>query len=335
LESHPRVVLLSRLSIHSETLHKALMNICTVNWIVRKTEYRKDPVRFTFLLFREFFHILATCKSASEAGRPIIVVHSIGLDAIPAFAVRKVIGCKVVLYAVGSDLLEEEKSGRKSFLRWAVRKADVVLCGNGKTEAKLSGLGAKATKVLPAPFLPFKVGVDDEKEFDVVTVGSLTPAARQSLLVEASEYLDPSVKIAIIGEGPQRQYLTTLSRRHGRNQVSFLGELPPKMVHNALNRSSVYVRCSPYEGTASSVLEAACMGLPIIEVSGEEDPELTDVYGIRPIVPKDRMAVSLANAIQGAMENYSTLREDVSKNREALETYSESWPSMAAAALFS
>ena len=326
---------MSRLSIHSETLYKALQNVSTVKWIARKSEFRIDPVRLPLLLLREFLRLLATCQSVPRVKRPIIIVHFIGLDAIPAFAARRVTGCKVTLYAVGSEVLGERKLAQTFFFKWAVKNADLVLCGNGKVETEVRKLGATVTRVLPTPFVPFELEIDRKREFDVVTAGSLTDGARQSLLVEASEYLDPSVKIAVIGEGPQRQYLTTLSRRHGRSQVSFHGDLPPRRLHHALQNSSLYVQCSRHEGTASSVLEAAYCGLPIIEVDGDRDPELMKLYGLRLIVPKDRKAISLAIAIQSAMENYSTLLPDVSKNREALESYSESWPSMAMAALFS
>jgi len=292
-------------------------------------------VRLPLPLFREFFRLLATCLSAPRAKRPIVIVRSVGLDVFPAVAVRRVTGCKVMLYPVGSDVLGVKKLAQAFFLRWATKNADVVLCGNGKIKAEVRKLGATVTRVLPTPFVPFELDTGKKREIDVVTVGSLTGAGRQSLLIEASAYLDPSVKIVIIGEGPQRQYLTTLSRRHGQNQVSFLGDLPPSRVYHALHNSSLYVRCSPYEGAASSVLEAACCGLPIIDVDGDQDPELTEMYGLRPIVPKDRNAISLANAIQNALENYPNLLTDVSKNREAIESYSRSWPSVAMAALFS
>ena len=328
------MVLLSKLSVHGETLHEALQNVCKVKWIARKSEFRTDPLRFPLVLFREFLRLLATCKFVTVAGGPIIIVHSIGPDAIPALAVRKVTNCKVMLYAVGNDVLGERNLFQRSFLKLAVRSADAVLCGNGKIRAEVRSLGARVTRVLPTPFVPFELEVDREREYDVVSIGSLNDGAKQSLLVEASEFLDPSVKIAIIGEGPQRQYLTTLSRQHGRNQVSFLGEMSPNGVHHALHNSSIYVRCSPYEGISSSVLEAVFCGLPIIELNGDQDSELTETFGFRPIVPVDRRATSLANTIQSAMENYSTLLADVSKNKEALESYSKSWPDMAMAALF-
>jgi len=329
------VVLLGRLSIHGEALHKALQNVCTVRWVARKSELRTDPVRFPFRLLREFFRLLTVCQSVPEAKRPIVIVHSIGPDTIPALVARRVTGSKVILYAVGPDVLSRRNLARTSFLRWAVRSADVVLCGNGKVERVVRKLGGRVTRVLPTPFVPLEPGINGKKEFDVVTVGSLTDTAKQNLLVEASAYLDPSVKIAIVGEGPERPYLTTLSRRHGRSQVSFLGDLPPGRVYNTLCSSALYVQCSPDECNPSSVLAAASCGLPIIALKGKNDPELTELYGLRPIVPKDPYAVSLAKTIEGAMANYSTLLADVSKNKEALQSYSRSWPSIAATAIFS
>ena len=335
MDPRPQVVLLCGLSIHGETLYKALQGVCTVKWIARKSEFRNDPLRFPLRLLRQFSRLLEVCRSAPPTRSPIVIVQSVGLEAIIAFAIRRITDCKVLFYAVGPDVLSKRRLVRASFLRWAVRNADVVLCGNAKVEEEVRSLGRAVTRLLPAPFFPLEPGIEGKKEFDVVTVGGLTDTAKQSLLVEASAYLDPSVKIAIVGEGPQRQYLTELSRRHGRKQVSFLGDLPPRRVYHILRSSALYVRCSPSQGAPSSLLAAADFGLPIIAMAGDRDPELTELYGLRPIVPKDHYAISLANTIESAMVNYSSLLPDVSRNREALESYSKSWPSMAVSAIFS
>jgi len=329
------VVLLSRLSTHGETLYGALQSVCTVKWIARKSEFRTSPFRFPLRLLREFFLLFRLCRSAPNARPQVIIVHSIGLDAILAFAVRKITDCKVLFYAISADVLAEKRIDRTSFLRWTVRNADMVLCGNGRIEAEVRSLGGQATKVLPAPFFPLDPGVETKKEFDVITVGDLADFAKQNLLVEASAYLDPSVRIAVVGEGPQRQYLTELSRRHGRSQVSFLGCLSSMGMHRVLRSSTIYVRCSPDEGAQSSLLAAADLGLPIIALDTDQDAELKKLYGLRPLVPKDRHAISLANTIENAMANYSGLLADVSINREALETYSRSWPRLAETAIFS
>ncbi len=334
MESRPRLVLLGRKSIRGENLHRALRDVCTVKWIARKSEFKPD-IRSPLLLLREFLRLLAACRSAPVAKPPIVIVHAVGLDAIPAFAVRRITGCKVILYATGPDVLGAKTVAHSSFLRWAVKNAELVLCENAKIEKEVRILGGEATRILPAPFVPFEYGIEKRKEYDIVTVGRLTDGAKQSLLVEASEFLDPSIRIAIIGEGPQRQYLTTLSRQHGRSQVFFLGEMPRKWVHRMLRNSNLYVQCSSVEGAPTSALEAVCCGLPVITLCGDQDPELRELYGLRPIVPDDRKAVSLATTIEEAMENYPSLLPDVALNREALESYSRSWPRMAGAAIFS
>ena len=335
MDGRPHVVLLSRLSIRGETLHRALQEVCAVKWIARRSEFRTDPLRFPVALFREFLRLLATCQLFPEGRRPIVIVHSIGPDAIPAFVVRRIMGCKVTLYAIGPDILGGKKLAQRMFLRWAVRYSDAVLCGNSKIEEKVRSLGGTVTRVLRTPLVPLEPEIERRKDFDVVTVGSLTHPAKQRLLVEASAYLDSSVKIAIVGEGPQKQYLTTLSRMRGSNQVSFLGDLPPKSLYGLLRNSSVYVQCFSDEGPPATVLEAVSCGLTIIALDDDQNPELTELYGLRLIVPKDHSATSLADAIEETILNYPTLLEDVSKNREALESYSKSWPRMAAAAIFS
>jgi glycosyltransferase involved in cell wall biosynthesis len=210
LDSRPRVVLLGRLSAQGESLHRALQSVCTVKWIARKSEFRTNPVLFPFRIIREFLRLLAMVQSVPEDKRPIVIVHCIGLDAIPAFAVRRLTGCKVALYAVGPDVRTRNHLSRRSFLKWAVRSADMVLCENSRVEERVRNLGGTTTRILPAPFVPFDPGTEGKREFDVVAVGSLDDRAKQSLLVKASAYLDPSVKIAIVGSGPEREYLTTL-----------------------------------------------------------------------------------------------------------------------------
>jgi len=335
LDTRPQVVLLCKPSIHGETLYMALHEVCRVKWIARKSEFRTDPVKFPLHFLRELSRLLEVCRLAPRAKVPMVIVHSIGLDLVLAFAVRRVAACKVLFYVFSPDVSAGRKLTRSSFFKWAVRNADVVLCENANVEEEVRLLGGRVTRVLPAPFIPIDLGVEREKEFDVVTVGSLTDAAKQNLLVEASAYLDPKVKIAIVGEGPQRQYLMELSRRHGRTQVFFLGDLPPKRIYGILRSSSLYVRCSRDEDSQASLLAAADFGLPIIAPGGDRDTELTELYGLRPIVPKDRHAISLANTIESAMANYSTLLADVSRNREALESYSRSWPDMALTSIFS
>ena len=335
LDNPPRVVLLGKLSAHGESFYSALQSVCTVKWIARKSGFRTNPVLFPIRFVREFLRLLALCQSVPEGRRPIVIVHCIGLDAIPAFVVKRVTRCKVMLYAVGPDFGERNHLPRRSFLRWAVRRADIVLCENGRIEKKVRNLGGMTTRVLPAPFVPFDPGADGKREFDVLAVGSLDDRAKHSLLVEAAAYLDPSVRIAIVGSGPEREYLTTLSRRDGRTQVTFLGDLPPKRLLRTLRSSGLYVECSYGGGGTSSVLEAVWCGLPVIALDGDEEPDLTGVYGIRSMVPKDPTSVSLAVEIEGALGNYTSLLGGVSTNREALESFSRSWPEMAETAIFS
>lgn len=335
MESRPKVVLLGRFSARGETLHNAMQSVCAVRWIARKSESRTNPLLLPLHVIREFVHLLKLCLSVPLGSRPTVIVHPIGPDTIPAFAVRKITGCRVMLYAVGADVPRRMNLARRLSIGWAVRSADVVLCGSARTERRVRDLGGMSTKVLPTPFVSFGPGADMKREFDVVAVGDLDDGAKQSLLVEASAYLNPSVRIAIVGDGPQREYLTTLSRRDGRTQVQFLGDLPPTRVYNTLQSSSLYVQCSRDDSRQSSLLEAVACGLPIIALAGDQVPELAEQYGIKPLVPKDRNATSLAVAIEGAMENYTALLEDVAKNKEALESFSRSWPGMAEAAIFS
>ncbi len=329
------MILISRLSTRGEVFFKSLQGVCSVRWIARKSEFRTNPVYSVLSLLREFFHLLRACKSSREGGRPTVIVHSIGPDAIPAIAIRRLTGCRVMLYALGPEVRSGMGLAQRTLVRWAAKNSDSVLCGSSRIEEDVRRLGGTATRILPGPFVPFRLKVNEHKEFDVVTAGNLTEETKQSVLVEACAYLDPSLRIVIVGEGPQREYLSTLSRRHGQNQVRFFSNLSPNGLYHVLRSSKLYVQCSPDDASVSSALDATCYGLPVIALDAVGSLDLIQQYGLRPVVPRDHKAISLAETIGGAIENYPELLAGVSKNIEALESYSKSWPSLAFAAIFS
>lgn len=93
----------------------------------------------------------------------------------------------------------------------------------------------------------------------------------------------PEWKLVIYGEGPERDSLESLvsslfAKTHQqavRFQVSSRISMPGRSenVIEELNKSEIFAFSSDYEGMSNAVVEAFCVGLPIIttKVSGTED----------------------------------------------------------------
>ena len=76
---------------------------------------------------------------------------------------------------------------------------------------------------------------------------------------------DNRVRLSIIGEGADTEYLKNLARKLGvENNVIFKGQIPHKEIKNELMNSHLFAHPSLLEGTPHSVNEALSVGLPVI-----------------------------------------------------------------------
>jgi glycosyltransferase involved in cell wall biosynthesis/O-antigen/teichoic acid export membrane protein len=104
---------------------------------------------------------------------------------------------------------------------------------------------------------------------DLVYLGRLIDEKRVDLLLGAVAILartDPGVRCLVIGDGPERARLETLSAGLAVSEnVRFAGRLPTKEVHAALRAASILVLPSAREGYGIVVIEAQAAGaVPIV-----------------------------------------------------------------------
>jgi glycosyltransferase involved in cell wall biosynthesis len=110
-------------------------------------------------------------------------------------------------------------------------------------------------------------------------VASLTPVKRHDLLLRAfasihSSVASGSVRVLVVGEGPERNALETLCRQLGiASHVHFVGAT--KEVGTYLRHLDIGVLCSDREGLSNALLEYMAFGLPVVA---------TDVGGARELV---------------------------------------------------
>ena len=102
----------------------------------------------------------------------------------------------------------------------------------------------------------------------ILTVSRLYPAKRVDVLIEATRRLIDqgfSVKLLVIGEGPEKAGLHSLVHRLGLAQkVVFEGAVPEIEIQKYFTAADVFAFAAPDEPWGLVVLEAMTYGLPVV-----------------------------------------------------------------------
>lgn len=172
--------------------------------------------------------------------------------------------------------------------------------------------------------LKLKVKVDrlkvkEERLNRIISVGRLYPQKDQKMMIEAFAKVSerfPDWKLVIFGEGPQRRALETMiqdPRFKIQDKVSLPGR--SENIIDELKKSKVFCLSSIYEGMSNALVEAICVGLPIVttKVSGTEELIQDGENGfIVNIGDTDAMAEALTKILED--EN---LQKQFSENNKA------------------
>jgi len=311
------LALISRLPLHGTFLYKLLSSHYDVVWIGKTFPFRITLFNSLYILFSEFWKLFLAFRKKRF---PLILVQYVSLDAIVAIMVKLLFGVKVVLFAIGSDVLKiREHIFVYPIMRFIFEKSDFVFCASSLIEERLKemNLASLRTKIVPSivdisDFKPYH----GPKIYDVITVGALDPNKNHMLLIKACELL-PSVKVLIIGDGPLREVLLSESAKR-KAHVVFLGNIPHKQVFTELQKSRIYVHTSKSEGLPVSVLEAIFCGLPIILVKSPYVYDIRYRYKFYVHIVKENSAEHLARTIKVLLENYELERSNAMTNRKKI-----------------
>lgn len=170
--------------------------------------------------------------------------------------------------------------------QWPVRKlrdflyrfADGVIVQTKHNQVYFSkAVREKSTIIYNPVDLGEKAGLAlrSEKGKRIVSVGRLMPQKNQIMLLEAFARVRqhyPEHSLTIYGEGPYRETLEAKIAQLGLQEWVFLpGSV--KDVHDRIADAELFVMSSNYEGMPNALIEAMCLGLPVIStaVSGATD----------------------------------------------------------------
>lgn len=157
----------------------------------------------------------------------------------------------------------------------------------------------------------------EERLNRIISVGRLYPQKDQKTMIEAFAKVSerfPDWKLVIFGEGPEREALESLVERlKVKDKVLLPGK--SENIIDELKKSKIFCLSSVYEGMSNALVEAICVGLPIVttKVSGTEELIQDGENGFTVNVgDKEAMAKALTKIIED--EN---LQNQFSENNKA------------------
>lgn len=190
--------------------------------------------------------------------------------AVYGAAALKRLGLPHVITMHGNQVMTR-KWQRRSALRWAFRRSTATVAVSRDTKRHLDetlGLRENVVEVIPngIPVRPGdradtrrRLGVADD-ELMLLAVGNLLPRKGHAVLLEALDRLSsdgavPPWKLAIAGDGPERERLEEFARRPGlRDRVLLLGARND--VPDLQAAADVFAMPSLWEGLPLAILEA-------------------------------------------------------------------------------
>jgi glycosyltransferase involved in cell wall biosynthesis len=143
--------------------------------------------------------------------------------------------------------------------------------------------------------------IETKKIYDLIFVGRLIKIKGLDYLIKAIE--GSNLKLAIVGEGPEKEKLYALSKRL-KVKVNFLGYVKFRDLPLIYSRSKIGVFPSySREGVLTSMLEAMSCGLGIVTTDQGGMKEALKFGG--GVIVESRSASSLAKGINEVLSNYS------------------------------
>ncbi len=158
------------------------------------------------------------------------------------------------------------------------RFADAVVVQTGYNKRYFGkAVQSKSTVIYNPVDLGDKAGLAlrTEKKRQIVTVARLMPQKNHRLLIDAFAKIAqqfPEYEVVFYGDGPEKERLEAYIAEKG---LADRFRLPGKItdVPDRIAEAALFVLSSDYEGMPNALIEAMCVGLPVIstKVSGSTD----------------------------------------------------------------
>ena len=244
----------NRIKVVAATEH-ASNRIMELFWLRKYIQKEKPDVVIPFTEGVYCFTILALL------GTRIPIIASERLDPAAMSLPRKILKRLLLPYA---DWLVVQTESIKAYFPKRIQKKTSVIYNPVNDEA------------FENPCMDSRV--QSSKQNRIISVARLYPQKNQKMMIEAfAKIADefPDWQLVIFGEGPLRSSLELIVKSL---QLDGRVLLPGRTEHvvEELRKSKIFCLSSDYEGMSNSMIEAICVGLPIVTTNVSGVKELVD-----------------------------------------------------------
>ena len=253
--------------------------------------------------------LFTTLKLARQGNKfDLIDAHYFYPDGVAAALVSLFVRLPLVISARGSDVnVLPCYWGPRKLIQWAGRRANAVVAVSETLRKKILSLG-----IPPERTYTLRNGVDtgffkrsssqtnanSSDSLALLSVGNLVELKGHHLVIEALAQLPDSVKLTVVGSGPEDAVLRQLARElELEERVSFVSNVLQHELVEIYSHSDLMVLASSREGWANVILEALACGVPVVatNVGGAKEAITDSVAGL---VIDERSATAIAKAIE-------------------------------------
>ena len=143
-------------------------------------------------------------------------------------------------------------------------------------------LNSNSIPVIPFGIENLNISYDNNREIDLLGVGSLIPLKNYNLFIEIVNKLVkdfPALNSVLIGDGEQKPELeNSIAEKNLLNNITLTGKIPRNEVFNYMQRSKIFLHTSSYESQGMVFLEALFSGLYVVSFNVGYLPKSDKVF---------------------------------------------------------
>lgn len=206
---------------------------------------------------------------------------------------------------ISSERIDPHFFGRaKGLLRWLLlRRTAHLVVQTVRIKDFYSAKLQSRTTIIPNPVTDKVFSLTPTlKQKRIIAVGRLAYQKNYPMMFRAFAKVHhdfPDWQLVVYGNGPQKDEIRGVIERLGMEGHIILAGKSDHVVEE-MNKSSLFVMSSDYEGMSNALLEAVCVGLPVIstDVSGAKDLITEGVNGyIVPIGNEKALTLALSSIL--------------------------------------
>lgn len=261
-----------------------------------KVWFAEDEVKSLSILKKVFW-----LRNHIKNDRPDVVIAF--MLEVYCVTLASLIGVSVPV--ISSERIDPHFFGRaKGLLRWLLlRRTTHLVVQTVRIKDFYSAKLQSRTTIIPNPVTDKVFSLTPTlKQKRIIAVGRLAYQKNYPMMFRAFAKVHhdfPDWQLVVYGNGPQKEEIRGVIERLGMEGHIILAGKSDHVVEE-MNKSSLFVMSSDYEGMSNALLEAVCVGLPVIstDVSGARDLITEGVNGyIVPVGNERALTLALSSML--------------------------------------